>query len=149
MRISWKTLHYFFVRHPDEQVAGQMGAAARQMIGNPSLFDLNFDTSRVAEYRDGDLPGRMIHTYCAGFLMICAQRSDAPLADFFPIREQAAAGNTQRNLTTLGLSIGDDFVSPTAALFSDKLTIVGRRRPMYDPAREVQEAVYRSFCESK
>ena len=141
------TLHYFFVRHTDIEVATEMGEAARSMIGNPSQFDLNFDTSRVAAYRDGELRGRNIHTYCAGFLLICAMRSGAPLTDFFPVREQPAAGNTQENLQALGLSIGDDFVSPTAALFSPKLEIVGRRRPMYDPAREVQEAVYDHFAQ--
>ena len=141
------TLHYFFVRHADVDVAAKMGETARAMIGNPSQFDLNFDTSRVAAYRDGELRGRNIHTYCAGFLLICAMRSGAPLTDFFPIREQPAAGNTQKNLQALGLSIGDDFVSPTAALFSPKLEIVGRRRPMYDPAREVQEAVYDHFAQ--
>ena len=141
-----ETLHYFFLRHPDEAVAKQMAATARQMVGNPTQFDLNFDTSRVAAYRDGELKGRTIHTYCAGFLLICAMRSEAPLEEFFPIREQAAAGNTQDNLKALGLSIADQFVSPTAALFSPKLQIVGRRRPMYDPAREVQEAVYDHFA---
>jgi len=140
------TLHYVFLRHPEEQVAKRMGRAARAMMGNAAQFDLNFDTSRVRQYAEGDLQERKIHTYCAGFLLICAERSGAPREDFFPLVEYPAPGNTQANLRTLGLSIGKDFVSPTAALFSPKLEIAGRRRPMYDPGREVQQAVYDHFA---
>jgi hypothetical protein len=141
-----RTLNYFFLRHRDAKAAKTMGAAARAMIGNPSNFDLNFRTDRVAEYRGKPLAGAMIHTYCAGFLLICAQETGLPREDFFPIIEYPAGGRTQANLKTLGLSLGEDFISPTAALFSPKMEIAGRRRPMYDPQREVQEAVYDHFA---
>lgn len=141
-----RTLNYFFLRHSDADAALAMGAAAREMIGNPSNFDLNFRTDRVAEYRGKPLKGATIHTYCAGFLLLCAQASDRPRDDFFPIIEYPAGGRTQANLKILGLSLGDDFISPTAALFSRNMEIVGRRRPMYDPQREVKEAVYDHFA---
>jgi hypothetical protein len=44
------------------------------------------------------------------------------------------------------MSMGKDFVSPTGALFSPRLTIVGRREPMYDARREVEEAIYDHFA---
>ncbi len=141
------TLHYFFTRHPDAAVSKAMSETARSMIGNPTQFDLNFNTSRVAQYREGDLQGKKIHTYCAGFLLICALRSGQPPSEFFPIVEQPAPGNTQANLQSLGLSIGKNFVSPTAALFSSEMKIIGMRRPMYDPGRAVEEAIYDHFAQ--
>lgn len=141
-----RTLNYVFVRHPNESAAQAMGDAARQMIGNPTQFDLNFRTDRVAAYRDGPLKGKTINTYCAGFLLICAQKTGLPREAFFPIIEYPAPGRTQENLKSLGLSIGEDFVSPTAALFSPKLQIAGRRRPMHDPSRRIKESIYDHFA---
>ena len=141
-----RTLHYFFMRHPDAPVAAAMGRAARDMVGNPTKFDLTFRTKRVEAYRGGPLRGRQIHTYCAGFLLICALQTSAPRGEFFPISELPAPGETVANLRQLGLSVGEDFVSPTGAVFSPQLQIAARRRPMYDPTREVKERIYDHFA---
>ena len=45
------------------------------------------------------------------------------------------------------MSLGKDFISPTGALFSPKLVMVGRREPMYDPSREIEEAVFDHFAD--
>jgi len=78
---------------------------------------------------------------------LCAQATAAPREEFFPIAESAPGGNLEANLGRLGLAIGDDFISPTGALFSPRLKIVGRREPLYDPGREVQEAVFDHFAQ--
>ena len=142
-----RTLHYCFLRHPDPQVAEAMGQAAGEVIGNESQFDLNFRTDRVAALADGSLQGKKVHTYCAGLLLLCALKTEAPRKDFFPIAEFPAGGRTTANLAELGLSIGDNFISPTGAMFSSKLELVGRREPMYDPRREVEEAIFDHFAE--
>jgi hypothetical protein len=123
-----------------------MGQAAADLIGNESQFDLKFDTSRVMETQGKPLADARVHTYCAGFLLLCALQSGAPRDEFFPIRESAPGGNTADNLARLGLAIGEDFISPTGALFSPRLKVVGRREPMYDPGREVQEAIFDYFA---
>ncbi len=46
------------------------------------------------------------------------------------------------------MSFGQDFISPTGTLFSPKMVLVGRREPMYDPAREIEEAVFDHFADS-
>jgi hypothetical protein len=117
------------------------------MIGNELLFDLEFDISRVLDLTGDSLDGVPIHTYCAGLLVVCALRTSQPLEQFFPIREAAAGGKMQANLEKIGLSIGENFVSPTGALFSPSLRIVARCEPMYDPGRELQEAVFDRFAE--
>jgi hypothetical protein len=137
-----RTLHYFFLRHDDPEVGRQMGRAAAAMIGNESQFDLTFQTRRVERLRGKPLEDQLIHTYCAGFLLICAQHASRPREEFFPVVELPAGGHMSANLEKIGLSIGQDFVSPTGAIFSPRMQIVGRREPMYDPAREVQEAIY-------
>lgn len=141
-----RTLHYFFMRHDDPAVCSQMGQAAQDMIGNEAQFDLAFDTSRVLAMKGEPLKGKPIHTYCAGFLLLCAQQTSAPRQEFFPFTETPTEGNTLENLGRLGLSIGQDFISPTGAVFSSRLQIAGRREPMYDPSREVQEAIYDYFA---
>jgi hypothetical protein len=141
-----RTLNYVFVRHPDPAVARKMGEAAAAMIGNPTQFDLNFRTDRIAALKGKPLHGEKIHTYCAGLLLLCTQDTGLPREEFFPITETTAGGHTQENLAKLGLSLGDGFVSPTGALFSPHLDIVGRCEPMYDAPREVQEAIYDHFA---
>ena len=141
-----RTLHYMFLRHEDMQAARTMGETAASVIGNPTEFDLNFRTDRVNSLKDGPLAGQKICTYCAGLLWLCAQRTDLPRGEFFPLAEGVAGGNTAENLARLGMSLGKDFISPTGALFSAKLQIVGRREPMYDPRREVEEAIYDYFA---
>jgi hypothetical protein len=142
-----RTLHYFFLRHPDPKVAGAMAGTAASVIGNPTQFDLTFRNDRVRELKGKPLPGERIHTYCAGLLHLCAQETEAPLADFFPLIEGPPGGHCLENLKKLGMSIGEDFVSPTGALLSPKLEIVGRCEPMYDPGREVKEAIYDHFAD--
>ena len=143
---STRSLHYFFLRHEDPVACAQMGQAARDMIGNDAQFDLAFDTNRVMALKRKPLKGKLIHTYCAGFLLVCAQQTSATREEFFPFTETPTEGNTLENLGRLGLSIGQDFISPTGAIFSPRLQIVGRREPMYDPAREVQETIYDYFA---
>jgi len=143
-----RTLNYVFLRHPDPQAARQMGQAAASMIGNPTEFDLNFRTDRVAELKGKPLAGQKIHTYCAGLLLVCTQQTSLPRETFFPITETTASGHTRDNLAKLGLSLGNGFVSPTGALFSSQLKIVGRNEPLYEPRREVEEAIYDYFAQS-
>ena len=143
-----RTLHYAFVRHQDAKVQMSMGRAAADMIGNETQFDLTFRTDRVLEFKGKSLKGQLINTYCAGFLLLCAQQTSHPRSEFFPISEYAAGGNCRKNLGKLGLSVGNDFVSPTGAIFSPHLEIVGRREPMYTPDREIKERIYDHFAES-
>ncbi len=142
-----RTLNYVFVRHPDPAVARKMGEAAAALIGNPTEFDLNFRTDRVADLKGKLVKGQKIHTYCAGFLLLCAQETGLPRELFFPVTETTAEGHTKENLAKLGLSLGDGFVSPTGALFSPQLQIVGRSEPTYDPMREIEEAIYDHFAQ--
>ena len=141
-----RTLNYVFLRDPDETAARQLSQAALSTIGNASQFDLNFRTQRVLDLAHQDLAGKMIHTYCAGFLLLCALQTDVDRHEYFPIPEFPAGGRTVENLAQLGLTFGEDFISPTGAMFSRRLHLVGRREPMYDPRREVEEAVFDHFA---
>ncbi len=141
-----RTRHFMFVRHPDRKVADKMGAVAASIIGNESEFDLNFRTDRVLELKGQSKEGKKIKTYCAGLLLTCAQETPVPREEFFPIEEYPAPGHTATNLAKLGLSVGDDFISPTGSIFSPVLEIAGWTPPMYDPIREVQEAVFDHFA---
>ncbi len=143
-----RTLHYFFLRHEDLAVQQAMGQAGADVIGNETQFDLTFRTDRVLKLKGKPLKGRRLNTYCAGFLLLCAQTTSAPRTEFFPVNEHPPGGHCQANLKRLGLSIGDNFISPTGALFSSKMSIVGRRNPIYSPLREVKEAVYDHFAYS-
>src|SRR5262245_3419391 len=143
-----RTLNYVFLRHPDSEAAKKMGQAAAAIIGNPTQFDLNFRTDRVAELKGKPLAGQKIHTYCAGLLLVCAQETNLAREEFFPITETTAGGHTKDNLAKLGLSLGSGFVSPTGALFSPQLKIIGRNEPLYEPRREVEEAIYDYFAQS-
>ena len=141
-----RTLHYFFLRHEDPEVGRRMGEAAISMVGNETQFDLTFRTDRVGELKNKPLAGSLIHTYCAGLLLICAQATGKPREEFFPIPENPAGGHLLANLSKLGISIGDRFVSPTGAVFSPHFQIVARREPLYSPGREVTEWVYDHFA---
>lgn len=143
-----RTLNYIFLRHPEPAVARRMGRVAATLIGNPTQFDLNFRTARIKELKGKPLEGKKIHAYCAGLLLLCTQETTAKRDEFFPIPEYPARGKTLANVGKLGLSVGEDFVSPTGALFSPKLQIVGRRAPMYDPGREIEEAIFDHFAQS-
>jgi hypothetical protein len=142
-----RSLNYVFLRHPDPNAARKMGETAATLINCPTEFDLNFQTDRVTALKGQPLAGKKIHTYCAGFLLLCCQDSGRPREDFFPLEEAPAGGNTRDNLAKLGITFGDHFISPTGALFSTKLQIIGRREPMYDPQREIEEAIYDHFAD--
>lgn len=142
-----RTRHYMFVRHPNREVANKMGEVAASIIGNESEFDLNFRTDRVLDLKGQPKEDKKIKTYCAGLLLTCAQETPVPRDEFFPIEEYPAPGHTSENLAKLGLSVGDDFVSPTGALFSPVLEIAGWTPPLYDPSREVEEAVFDHFAQ--
>lgn len=141
-----RSLNWCFLRHPEPAVAHGMAQAAHDVIGNEALFDLNFRLGRVLELKGQSLVGKKVETYCAGLLLLCALQTTAPREDFFPVREHPAGGQTLDNLAKLGLSMDDDFISPTGAMFSTRLELVGRREPMYDPRREVEEVVFDHFA---
>jgi hypothetical protein len=143
-----RTLNYVFLRHPDPAAASKMAETAATTIGNPTEFDLNFRTDRVAALKGTSLAGQKIHTYCAGLLMMCAQETGLPQNAFFPISETTGGGHLRDNIAKLGLSVGDGFVSPTGAIFSPQLKIVGRSEPMYEPRREIEEAIYDHFADN-
>ncbi|MGC3965899.1 MAG: hypothetical protein QM775_00560 [Pirellulales bacterium] len=141
-----RTLHYFFLRDDDAKAAAAMARAAGEVIDNPSQFDLNFRSDRVERLAKKSLADEKVHTYCAGLLLLCALQSDVPRAEYFPLSEKQAGGRTVENVAKMGLSLGEGFLSPSGALFSPRLKIVGRREPMYDPRREVEEAVFDQFA---
>ena len=142
-----RTLHYVFLRHEDAEVGARLGQAAAEMIGNESQFDLQFETQRVTGWSGKPLRGQLIHTYCAGFLLACTLPTERPREEFFPITESVAGGEMAGNLKQLGLSFGQDFLSPTGALFSPHLQIAARREPVYDAGREVQETIFDHFAD--
>lgn len=142
------TLHFAVLRHADPQVANKMSEVARSLIGNESQFDLQFQTSRVESLRGQPLAGAFIHTYCAGLLLLAAQETGIPAERFFPVRERCAEGRCAENLRLLGLAIGDEFVSPTGALFSSDLDWAGSCEPMYEPEREIRELIFDGFAQS-
>jgi hypothetical protein len=141
-----RTLHYVFLRHPDPAAAEAMGQAARQMIGNEIEFDLNFRTDRVLPLKGEALAGKKIKTYCAGLLLLCALQTSHERGEFFPLSEYTSSGQTAANIGKLGMSVGDNFVSPTGCLFSPRMQFVGTREPMYDPTREIEEAIFDHFA---
>lgn len=141
-----RTLHYFFLRDKDPKAAAAMAQAAADVIGNPAQFDLNFRSDRVYSLAKKPLKDVKIHTYCAGLLLLCALQTDVERSEYFPLTERQAAGYTVENVAKMGLSLGEGFLSPSGALFSPRMEIVGRREPMYDPRREVEEAVYDYFA---
>lgn len=143
-----RTLNYVFLRDPDAAAARKMGEVAAATIGDPTEFDLNFRTDRVAALKGTSLTGQKIHTYCAGLLLLCAQETGLPQSAFFPIAETTGGGHIRDNIAKLGLSVGNGFVSPTGALFSPQLKIAARSEPMYEPRREIEEAIYDHFADN-
>lgn len=141
-----RTLNYAFLRHEDAKVAESLAQAGLDCIGNACEFDLNFRTQRVAELAGKSLKGSKIHTYCAGLLLACAQQTERPRDDFFPLSEMPPLGQAKDNFAQLGVTFGDDFISPTGILFSKKMQLVARREPMYDPRREIEEAIFDHFA---
>ena len=141
-----RTLHFVILRHDDLDVRRKMGEAAATLVGNETAFDLNFRLDGVERLRGKPLADQKIKTYCAGLLVLCAQESGRARDEFFPIREHPAPGRTVENLESLSITVTENVVSPTGALFSPRLRIVGRHPPMYDPRRSVEEAIYDHFA---
>jgi hypothetical protein len=141
-----RTLHYVFLRDNDAAAARAMGGAAAAVIDNPSQFDLNFRNDRILPLAKKPLDELKVHTYCAGLLLLCALQTDVDRHEYFPLTERQAAGHTIENVAKMGLSLGADFISPSGPLFSHRMSIVGRREAMYDPRRDVEEAVFDHFA---
>lgn len=141
-----RTRHFLFLRHPDAATARAMAEVAQSIIGNESVFDLHFRIGNIAHLKGRPKQGEVIETYCAGLLLLCAQETDVARERFFPVTEQMASGRTSENLARLGITFGEGFVSPSGALFSPELQIAGRSPPMYDPQREVEEAIFDHFA---
>ncbi len=140
-----RSLHYLFLRHPDPVVAAKMAQAATSIIGNDCVFDLNFRTDRVLPLKGKPLRGQKIHTFCTGLLLLCSQETTLARERLFPIPECVGSPRMAENLAKMGVSIGQDFVSPTSALFSPELQIAGRVSPYYDPGRQIEEGVFDHF----
>ena len=141
-----RTLNYCFLRHRDPNVARKMGDVAVSLIDSQTEFDLNFRTERVEQLKGKPLANRKIKTYCAGLLLLCAQETGLARDEFFPVPEQPARGQTIANLEQLGITFGRDLISPTGPLFARNMRIIGRREAMYDPSREIDEAIYDHFA---
>jgi hypothetical protein len=140
------SLYFAVLRHDDPAVARKMAARAASIVGNPARFDLTFETSRLEPLRGQALQGRKIETYCAGLLLLCAQASDLPRDEFFPVVEYPAGAAMAGNLRHIGLQIGADFVSPTGALFAPRMKVVYFSEPMYDPERHIEQEIYDFFA---
>lgn len=138
--------HCMFVRHTDPKIAQQMADVALSVINNESVFDLNYRIDHVTALKGQPKQGKVIKSYCAGLLMLCCQETPIAPAKFFPVIEKVAGGNMEKNLKIAGVAIGDRFVSPTGPLFSQELTIVGRRPPSYLPSAEIEEGVFDHFA---
>jgi hypothetical protein len=141
-----RTLDYVLLRHADPEVCRKMAQVARDIIGNESKFDLTFRTDGIERLRGQPLEGKRIEGYCAGLLLLCAQETDLPRNEFWPIPEHPAGGQTLENLARLDISMARDFLSPTGPLFSPQMQLVGRREPMYPPTRQIEQAVYDHFA---
>ncbi|WP_166825087.1 HEAT repeat domain-containing protein [Thalassoroseus pseudoceratinae] len=139
-------LYYGVLRHSDPEVRQQMAVAAADMIGNEARFDLTFDTNRIDNLRETPLADQKIDTYCVGIVMLCAQRTDQPREEFFPIPEAVTTEQMAENLDRIGLQIGEGFRTPTGALFAKEMELVHLSEPMYDPGREIQQRIYDHFA---
>jgi hypothetical protein len=143
-----ETVHYSVLRFDDPAANKTMSEIARQLIGKPIVFDLQFQTDRISSSKGNLDKTEFVHTYCAGLPFICAQETSISIDQFFPIRERAANKLCMANLEKLGLAIGENFASPTGAMFSKQMKIASFPKPMYDPSQEVKETVYQHFAES-
>ncbi|MDG2207411.1 MAG: hypothetical protein P8K78_05860 [Pirellulales bacterium] len=141
-----RTLDFVILRHENSGVSGTMGRIANSIIGNNSKFDLNFETDAIKSLKGTDLKGKRIEGYCAGLLLLCAQETDRPLENFFPLDEHPAKGNTLSNLAKLDVSMPNHFLSPTGPLFSPDTVVVYRCQTMYSPRRQIEQEIYDHFA---
>ena len=139
--------HYCFLRHPDPKAARTMADVAASIIGNEAVFDLNYRIDNVVALKGQPKRGKTITSYCAGLLLLCGQETPIDRSRLFPVSEQLDGAQITKNLKTLGITFGDQFVSPTGPLFSQEFSMVGRRLPLYDPALEVEDATYEHFAQ--
>lgn len=140
------SLHWIVLRHRDPKAAAAMGRVAAKLMGRKAEFDLTFNTDLVAKQHGLlDRPDDAVHTYCAGFLALCAQEAGVSWDRLFPLTEGPINTQCAENLQSLGLTM-TEFVSPSGPLFSPDLEIVGTRPPMYSPDNQIREAVYDRFA---
>lgn len=132
---------FLILRHTDPEVARHMSAAARELIGNESQFDPLLNAERVAPRSGQPLRGQLVHASSGGLLLLCGQAARRSREELFPILEQPAGGYLVTNLQQLGIAIGPHIVTPTGALFSTSMQIVGRGDPHYEPADEIAQAI--------
>lgn len=138
--------HFAVLRHADPDAARKMAQAARDMIGNPAEFDLDFSTERAAAYLDRPLADARIRTYCTGFLLLCGQKTGLPQEEFFPVAESISTPKVTENLAKLGMRLQTGFLSPTGPYFARRMQLVAWKEPRYDPRKEVEEGVYDHFA---
>lgn len=141
------TRHCLFLRHPDPRIAQSMADTAAGIIGNESVFDLNFRIDPVLALKGQPKAGKVIKTYCAGMLLLCGQETGLDRSRIFPVSEKVAPGKTEMNLKEMGVQFGPNFVSPSGPLFAKDFVVAGRRMPVYAPTAEIAEAVYDHFAE--
>jgi hypothetical protein len=139
-------LYYAVLRHEDAQVCRKMSEVAASLIGNPMEFDLSFDLSAVSALQGEPLSGRKIKTYCAGLLLLCSQETGRPRHEFFPLPEHPASRRTVENLTSIGMRLGEELISPTGSLFARGMQLVHLSEPMYDPSRDIEQQIYNHFA---
>lgn len=137
---------YALLRSDDAAAAEKMAQVAASIIGNPAEFDLTFQTKNIERYKGQKLKGVKIKSYCAGIPLLCAQETSQPRSYFFPIEEHPAGAYLQENLERLGMSIGEDFVTPTGPLFSANMQLVGWKAPVHDAQKEIEERVFDHFA---
>lgn len=143
-----RTLHYVVLRHRDPKVCQLMATTAAEVIGNPAQFDLTFQIERMNSLKGQPLAGRKIDTYCAGFLWLCAQPTNLPREAFFPLPETPYNEQTVENLHRLGMNVGKELITPTGALFSPQMQLVGRCEALYSPSKQIEQAIFDAFGEA-
>jgi hypothetical protein len=139
--------HFLFLRHADAATARTMADVAGSILGNEAAFDFNYRIENVIALKGQSKEGKLIKSYCAGLLLLCGQETQVERSKLFPFEEHVRGGKMAKNLEEIGISFGARFVSPTGPLFSTEFKIVGQREPVYDPANEIEQAIYDRFAE--
>jgi hypothetical protein len=141
------TLNYVFLRHRDPAVARKMAERALEAIGRPCRFDLAFQLQGAERLKGRPLANEKIETYCAGMLLLCAQETGLPVEQFFPLPEKTLSPRVMENLHRMGMAVGTELVSPTGPLFAQDMEMIGRRDALWDPSREIEQAIFDHFAE--
>ncbi len=140
------TLNYVFLRHRDPRVARKMAERAAEAIGRPCRFDLAFQLDGVERLKNHPLADVKIETYCAGILLLAAQETGLARERFFPLPEVPRNQLVIENLHRMGMAVGSTLVTPTGPLFAQDMELVGRRETLFDPSREIEQAVFDHFA---